>query len=156
MLGLRSRSCLGLLAALIWLLGIELLPGAHVALHAHLAPHSHDGDPTPTVVSKPGAAVTVRVSHVEGSPELRRSERPTPARRPASDDPTMAMPRPDPVHGRYSLAHRAILFHAPPPALLVPTPIWIATRVDPPAPGGHAPLPIGVEPASRGPPAPTA
>lgn len=34
---------MALAACVLWLAGVELLPAAHEALHAQLAPHRHDG-----------------------------------------------------------------------------------------------------------------
>ena len=37
------RARMALAACVMWLTGVELLPAAHEALHAQLAPHRHDG-----------------------------------------------------------------------------------------------------------------
>jgi len=42
---LRARlRALATCAVTVWLLGFEIGPNVHVGLHAHLAPHHHDGD----------------------------------------------------------------------------------------------------------------
>ena len=38
----RRRVALSL--AILWIVGFEVLPWAHIALHAHLAPHHHDAN----------------------------------------------------------------------------------------------------------------
>jgi hypothetical protein len=46
MLRVRTRSArarLALAACVLWLLGVEVLPAVHEALHDRLAPHRHDG-----------------------------------------------------------------------------------------------------------------
>lgn len=40
-MAVRARELPALLFALVWLLGYEVVPLAHVAMHAQLAPHSH-------------------------------------------------------------------------------------------------------------------
>jgi hypothetical protein len=39
----RAREIPALLLALVWLLGVEVLPGAHVLAHASIQPHEHQG-----------------------------------------------------------------------------------------------------------------
>ncbi|HEY0191264.1 MAG TPA: hypothetical protein VGC42_09105 [Kofleriaceae bacterium] len=39
----RTRAWLAIATCSLWLFGVEALPAVHEALHAHLAPHRHDG-----------------------------------------------------------------------------------------------------------------
>ena len=39
----RTRARLALIACVLWLVGVEIMPGLHEALHDHLAAHTHDG-----------------------------------------------------------------------------------------------------------------
>jgi hypothetical protein len=45
----RTRARLALVACALWLAGVEVMPALHEAMHAHLAPHRHDGDSIVTV-----------------------------------------------------------------------------------------------------------
>ncbi len=38
----QARARIALALCVVWIVGFELAPWMHVALHAHLAPHHHD------------------------------------------------------------------------------------------------------------------
>ena len=102
------RTALALVAAVLWLAGVELVPNLHLALPASLAAHTHDGDTTVftphhhadgsehRVVMRAGHRVHARTAHALAL-ELE--------------------------HGAHSLAHHAAALQPAPAPLLVPLPI---------------------------------
>lgn len=120
------RRAAATLAALLWVLGFELLPNAHLLLHAHLAPHSHghDAGAAPIVTRSPavggGHAGAVH-THDDGTVHSHDPDQPPDAGalRPGLDLRPYA---PDPIgHGAHSLAHRDLASHEPPPPVVAPT-----------------------------------
>ena len=115
-----TRRRLALAAALLWLLGIELLPNLHVALHDDLAPHTHVAG---------GIVFTVTYGepiHVHPDGTIHRPARPTRDRDAIGTH-----------HGDGSLAHHAAAIAPLPPPITKSLPIdrhamivAIATGVD--------------------------
>jgi hypothetical protein len=117
------------LFVLIWLLGYELLPFAHVALHAQLAPHTH-------------GAVTGHchggVCHEESSSQGEHGPS-------AATDPL--------AHGQHSLEHRGVAALTPDLTVFVAELTLIGETADELAPGMRAEAFVSSSPPARGPPA---
>jgi hypothetical protein len=99
---------LALCAAVLWLLGVELVPNLHLALHASLAAHSHEGDTT----------VFTPHRHADGSEHrivMRAGHR---VRTRSAHDLAVQL-----EHGAHSLAHHAAALQPAPAAILAPLPI---------------------------------
>jgi hypothetical protein len=169
---------LAVVLGLLWLLGHQVLPDLHLATHAWLAPHQHEGDAPRrvlTVTFAGGArASATPAAHRHGAVEHRHAMRPPaaarsavpapvqsslaprPAPRPTIDEPGERSAAPDLGHGARSLAHRTLAIAAPPPAVVAPVPtswhLWYE-RVDVSAGASWRPA---VAAAARGPPGPRA
>ncbi|HUQ06474.1 MAG TPA: hypothetical protein VM261_28420 [Kofleriaceae bacterium] len=119
----RRRRRLAVMACLVWLLGVEVLPDAHLATHAWLPAHKHDGDaPVSTEL-----AVTVHADstaawahahdgmlHQHGAARHADRDR---------DGIGRSEPAPAPGHGQHSLAHHALALAAPAPAIAHSLPV---------------------------------
>jgi hypothetical protein len=159
---------LAVVLGLLWLLGHQVLPDLHLATHAWLAPHQHEGDAPRrvlTVTFAGGArASATPAAHRHGAVEHRHAARPAataPASAPrqptvtasqAIDGPGERSAVPDLGHGARSLAHRTLAIAAPPPAVVAPVPtswhLWYE-RVDVSAGASWRPA---IAAAARGPP----
>jgi hypothetical protein len=119
-----SRRRHAVLALLVWLLGVEVLPDLHLATHAWLPAHHHDGDAPPSdelVVTVHGDRTAAALHAHDGSvhghgvaaratvPDRDAIHREDPARHPG--------------HGQHSAAHRALALLAPAPVLHQPLPV---------------------------------
>jgi len=106
--GRRTARTLALVAAVLWLAGVELVPNLHLALHASLAAHTHDGDTT----------VFAPHHHADGSEHrvVMRAGHRVHAR--GTHDLALEL-----EHGAHSLAHHAAALQPAPAPLLVPLPI---------------------------------
>jgi hypothetical protein len=115
----RRLRRLAIAATLLWLVGIEVLPNLHVALHDHLAPHRHDAG---------GMVVTVsygEVAHVHADGTIHRPHRGTPTR----DKDALGKL----AHGD-GIAHHAVAMAPVPPPITEPLPVdrtatFVATTV---------------------------
>jgi hypothetical protein len=99
---------LALVAAVLWLAGVELVPNLHLALHDSLAAHTHDGDTT----------VFAPHHHADGSEHrvvMRAGHR---VRTHSRHDLALEL-----EHGAHSLAHHAAALQPAPAPILVPLPI---------------------------------
>jgi hypothetical protein len=110
----RRQRRLAAAAVLLWIVGFELLPGAHLVLHDDLAAHRHDADDA--VGGGDGAWHTDA-----GAPRSAEHER--------------AGETPGRPHGQHSLAHRGIAVHTPPPVLTTPLPVtrqvaWLVAETE--------------------------
>jgi hypothetical protein len=118
-------------------IGFELLPNAHLLLHAHLAPHTHghDAGAAPIVTRSPvvsGGHDGAVHRHDDGTLHSHEHDEPP--------EPGDLRPRlelrpyaPEPIgHGAHSLAHRDLASHEPPPPVVAPTPV-LGPALDPPA-----------------------
>jgi hypothetical protein len=156
---------LAVAACLLWLLGHQVLPDLHLATHAWLAPHQHEGD-TPrrvlTVTFADGARASAAPAHRHGTVEHRHAARTAPATPavpaapgggPTIGDPAERSAGPDLGHGGRSLAHRTLAIAAPAPAVVAPAPaswhLW-HERID--VADGASWRPV-IAAAARGPPA---
>jgi len=106
--GRRTARTLALVAVVLWLAGVELVPNLHLALHASLAAHTHDGDTT----------VFAPHHHADGSEHrvVMRAGHRVHAR--STHDLALEL-----EHGAHSLAHHAAALQPAPAPLLVPLPI---------------------------------
>jgi hypothetical protein len=100
---MRRRVLLTLVAAMLWLLGVEVAPNLHLALHDSLAAHTHEGDAT--IFAHDGH--THRVAK-------HRSPR------------DLAL---DLEHGAHSLAHHHLALHPAPPPVLAPLPVDVEPTI---------------------------
>jgi hypothetical protein len=119
------RRRLAVMACLVWLLGVEVLPDLHLATHAWLPAHQHDGDaPNSTELAMTVHAETTAaaaaahahdgVLHRHGAAQHRGRDQ---------DDLEGSERAPAPGHGQQSLAHHALALAAPAPAILHPLPV---------------------------------
>jgi hypothetical protein len=88
-----------LLAAFAWLVGVEVLPDIHLALHDELAPHVHDGD----------RVVYLDADHDDGGDD--------------HEDSVGTHVEGALQHGAHSLAHHAVAVRPTLPSLVVPLPV---------------------------------
>ena len=148
----RLRVSLALTVTALWVVFVELLPGAHLAMHSSLAAHTHDGAAT----IADGADEPTSGARCHGDDAGAHCHR-APRRsalgwdRPADlHDEARAV---DPPHGAESLAHRGLAFQRPTPSLapLAPAPFVEFARVVETAPRYAHPLARASQP--RGPPA---
>lgn len=154
----RRRLALALCVA--WLLGVELLPDLHLAMHDRLAAHDHgagpggDGAPLVYVHLDPTWHSHGDGAHRHDGAAHHGAPGPASPARHGINAPDTGPPDHGtaPRHGAHSLAHRALAIASPPPAIVEPLPIArlevptaavVARRVTvaPPPP-----------PAARGPP----
>jgi hypothetical protein len=106
--GRRTARTLALVAALLWLVGVELVPNLHLALHDSLAAHAHEGD---TTVFSPHR-------HADGSEHrvvMRAGHR---VRAHNAHDLAVQL-----EHGAHALAHHAAALQPTPAPILAPLPI---------------------------------
>jgi hypothetical protein len=104
----RTAPALALIAAVLWLVGVELVPNLHLALHDSLAAHSHEGD---TTVFSPHR-------HADGSEHrvvMRAGHR---VHTRSAHDLALQL-----EHGAHSLAHHAAALQPAPAPVLAPLPI---------------------------------
>ncbi len=111
MLGTRHRRAIALIVGVLWLLGVEVLPNLHLAVHADDHTHASDGTITQAGEHRHGDRV-----HVHGKPasEKKQTKRKQQRRdQLAFDDVELA-------HDAAGLAHHAIALHQPAPPVLAP------------------------------------
>jgi hypothetical protein len=129
----QRRLAVGL--CLLWLLGAQVLPDLHLATHAWLTPHQHEGDAPRRglTVTYANGARTTPPAHRHGAVEHRHTLRVAPAAvaatpatqrtQPIIDEaPDRSAAVPDPGHGARSLAHRTLAIAAPAPVITAPAP----------------------------------
>ncbi len=142
------RARIALVACVLWVVGFELVPLVHVAVHAYLAPHRHEG----------GVIVAVEMEDRDAEVD-EHGEPVVPAA--ADDTPAPTRHAPDPHarlaralgHAHGSMAHHdlavtapAVPLHAPLPVDRRPSSVAIASVATPVS----ASVPSA---AARGPPA---
>jgi hypothetical protein len=145
----RRRRTLAVAAAFLWFGGFELLPNLHVALHSHIAPHSHGHDHV-----TPGADAHAHV-HYEVTHSHDHGVTDAPLRRHEWKALHPERPHDHPAHGAHSLAHRGLAVAQPPPPPLLRSPIAVRPlrqpRVVAQQPRSRRPQSVRV----RGPPFPS-
>jgi hypothetical protein len=104
----RTAPALALIAAVLWLIGVELVPNVHLALHDSLAVHAHEGD------------TTVFSSHVHANGSEHRVVMRAGHRVHTRSARDLALQL---EHGAHSLAHHAVALQPAPAPILVPLPI---------------------------------
>src|SRR6185312_2389224 len=106
--GRRTARVIALCAAVLWLVGVELVPNLHLALHDSLAAHAHEGDTT----------VFTPHRHADGSEHrvVMRAGHRVHAR--TAHDLALQL-----EHGAHSLAHHAAALQPAPAPILVALPI---------------------------------
>lgn len=144
----RRVTALGL--CLAWLLGFELGPDLHQAVHARLAPHHHDGD------RAEGPVIAVHtdgdVHHHGGVAHRHEGAAPAPRPQLGPDQLGLLPVETAPGHGAHSAAHRGLALATAPPVLTAPLPVVrtiVPTAALAAASPADAPTPIA---AARGPP----
>lgn len=145
----RLRAYAAFAATFLWVVGAELLPGAHLALHGSLGAHTHAG--TSTVASTAQRAERCHADADGAHCHAGRKESRLGWDR-AADAHDAARPL-DLAHGAGSLAHRGLAFQRPALALapLAPAPFVELLRAAAPAPlRAHG---VQRAPQTRGPPA---
>lgn len=145
------RRTYAVLAALLWLLGVEVLPNLHLATHGDATPHDHTAAGIVVTVSfeaAPHQHADGRVhAHAEPDPAKAHATR---GRRHAG---RLAVDLPADAHTATGLAHHALALHdAPPPELDPVPPTRTVTAVVTPV-RGRASLDLHATPTARGPPA---
>ncbi len=112
----RARAIPALLFALVWVLGFEVVPTLHQALHASLGAHEH------------GALLHCHGSFCHASAEDLDGSRRGPRREGALAGDPIDGPR---AHGDGSLEHRGIAALTPDLVLYVPEAILVGELADP-------------------------
>lgn len=105
--GRRIARTFALCAVVLWLVGVELVPNLHLALHDSLAAHAHEGDTT----------VFTPHRHADGSEHrvvMRAGHR---VRTRSAHDLALQL-----EHGAHSLAHHAAALQPAPAPVLIPLP----------------------------------
>jgi hypothetical protein len=147
----RHQRRLAVVATLLWLLGFEVLPNLHLAVHAELAPHDHGAAVT---TNADGLRVTVTFGghrHDDGSWHHHEDDARDVGTTASGEHDGATAPR-APDHGTHSLAHRTLALHAPPPVVTAPLPVtrtltWIEIARDDAPRSPAAPTAV-----ARGPP----
>lgn len=129
----RAREIPALLFVLVWLLGYEVLPFAHVALHAQLGAHTHG--------LAAGAHCHGDLCHAADE----ESDDGRDASASASSDPLS--------HGQNSLEHRGLAALTPDLTIYVAELTLIGELADDRAPDARIEAFAAVSPPARGPPA---
>jgi hypothetical protein len=133
----RAREIPALLFALVWLLGYEALPLAHVAMHAQLAPHDHGAAAAADGLAEPAHCHGDVCHHEE-----------------ADGGGTASASAGDPIaHGQNSLEHRGLAALAPDLTIYVAVLTPIAELASDVAPEARPEAFAAVSPPARGPPA---
>jgi hypothetical protein len=118
-----SRRRLAVMACLVWLLGVEILPDLHLATHAWLPAHHHDGDaPVSTELAVTVHSDATVAAHAHEGVLHRHGGSPTHTR-PVGDGVERSDRAPAPGHGQHSLAHHALALAAPAPVVVHPLPV---------------------------------
>jgi hypothetical protein len=129
----RKRIALGL--AILWIVGFEVMPWAHIALHDHLPHHHHDAmgatiiddDDHDSAVDEHAADAADH--HDDDDLDAEVDEHGVPVRLHESEDVTRKVAAADLelflalTHGAHSLAHHGIAVPVPAPAITTPLPI---------------------------------
>jgi hypothetical protein len=100
------RVRIAIAALVVWVVGLELGPNLHLALHDRLGEHTHAGESTTFVASH---------THADGSVHRIATHR---TRRDAETRLAAAL-----AHGRNSLAHRSAAIAAKAPPIIAPLPV---------------------------------
>lgn len=117
------RARLALVACLVWLVGGEVLPDLHLALHERLGAHHHDGDPPTSTTTADGLTVRVHRDSIHHRHGGIAHQHATPEAAPVDRD-AVRPGRPGTApHGAHSLAHRALAWIGPAPVLEFPLPV---------------------------------
>jgi len=162
-----NRRRVALLLAILWIVGFELVPWLHIALHDHLAPHHHDAngadiaDDHDAQVDEHAPAHHDDVTHDDDDLDAEVDEHGVPVHLAASKAAEGHGAVPDAearlsaalAHGAHSLAHHGIAVPVPTPAITSPLPVdrrpITLAEIDQPA-WLSAAIP---EASARGPPA---
>lgn len=146
------RARVALIALAIWLVGVELGPDLHLALHRHLAAHRHEGD---AVVADAGGRVRVHVgaNHRHGPDGEDVWDEPGLGGAPRTGKVAERGVRSHAPHGQHSLAHRGLALAPPPPPVVTPFVAWTVRAATPPWRARIVIAPTVPPAAARGPPA---
>ncbi len=134
--GQRVASRRAIALAALWLVGFELLPNLHIALHAHLAHHHHDGNPTgldELGTTRVEVTFTPLRTHPFGIPSHQHHHGLLDLTQRSSAPPDHEVwllptePVDGPGHGAHSLAHRHLVMVQPPPVAIAAAPLPVST-----------------------------
>ena len=100
---MRRRVLLTLVVAMVWLLGVEVAPNLHLALHDVLAAHVHEGDAT--IFEHDGH--THRIAKHRSAHDLALELE----------------------HGAHALSHHHVALHPAPVPVLAPLPVNVAPTI---------------------------
>jgi hypothetical protein len=140
-----NRKAVAVVAALLWLLGVEVLPNLHLGTHADDHTHAADG----TIVSHAEAHHEhehIADHHAEPNHlgKLVRHREPKQRDQHAIENVS---------HAASGIAHHAVALHQPPPPLLAPLAVPHATAWVHAAPTELVASNANARPNARGPPA---
>lgn len=145
----QHRRAFALTALVLWLLGVEVLPGLHLATHEGDHTHAADG----TIVAHghdhdDELARLHALAHAQAGTECLHAG----ARRPAKRRGQLAIDRVPHGHAAAGIAHHATALLDPPPPITAP--VWAphAETWCHAAPTTRAPTATTARPSARGPP----
>jgi hypothetical protein len=126
----ERRQSLAIIALLVWIVGYEVGPDLHLALHGALGAHDHHGATARWRLERTDRA-GAHLHHHDGHTHRHQGDRDP---LPPDGDGDVDRPGPPPAdHGAGSAAHRDVAVHPAAPPVTAPAP------VDPPAIGLIAP-----------------
>ena len=151
----------GLALAVLWIVGFEVMPWAHIALHDHLAPHHHDANGADVIDDDHDhdAEVDEHAAHHGDDLDAEVDEHGVPVHVHDVGDVACKVTNADAKliaalnHGAHSLAHHGIAVPVPAPVVTTPLPVDrrpITLAIAEPRAWVSAAIP---EAAARGPPA---
>ena len=139
------RRAYAALAALLWLLGVEVLPNAHLAFHDDDHTHEADGTIVATHHDDHDDHDDVDGDHHHAALAHDRAE---------PDEPhQLAIDTETPGHAAAGLAHHALALHQPPPPDIAPLHVPCASARCEAAPDDQIHSIVAACSAARGPPA---
>ena len=116
--------------AIVWIVGFEVMPWAHIALHDHLAPHHHDENGADILDDDHDSAVDEHAAHHDDDDlDAEVDEHGAPLHVLDIDEVARKVTGADARlfaalnHGAHSLAHHGIAVPVPAPVITTPLPV---------------------------------
>jgi hypothetical protein len=129
-----NRRRIALALTILWIVGFELMPWAHIALHDHLPHHHHDANGADVIDDDHDAEVDEhaadRAAHHDDDLDAEVDEHGMPVHVHADDDEAVNAAHHAEValfealaHGQHSFAHHGIAVPVPAPVMTTPLPV---------------------------------